>query len=318
VEAASSHESGLESAAPAERAGKTGGAEMIRAWLELLRAPNLFTVPGDVLAGFFLACGTGAEILFPEIALLLGASISIYAAGLLLNDFFDRAADARERPGRPIPSGRVRPGTVLAVAVSLELLALVLAYFAGTAALAAAAALIALSFAYDAFLKRVPVVGIAVMGLCRAGNLLLGASAFPPAMTVQLGAAMIAEFAYITAVSAIAKNETARIPPAALRFAPPLFAAAGLAAVCAAAGFSPIALAVSIAAVAIMVSISVSIKPDGPVDRTPRAVGAFLRALIFLQCAFVIAAAPDRMIPAAAILMLWPFAWIAGRRFHGS
>ncbi len=41
------------------------------------------------------------------LGLLLAASGMLYAAGVTLNDWFDRELDARERPGRPIPSGRV-------------------------------------------------------------------------------------------------------------------------------------------------------------------------------------------------------------------
>jgi hypothetical protein len=31
-------------------------ADGIKSWIQLLRVPNLFTVPGDPLAGFCLAC----------------------------------------------------------------------------------------------------------------------------------------------------------------------------------------------------------------------------------------------------------------------
>ena len=33
--------------------------------------------------------------------------MAIYAAGIALNDVFDYAIDLEERPGRPLPSGRV-------------------------------------------------------------------------------------------------------------------------------------------------------------------------------------------------------------------
>lgn len=35
------------------------------------------------------------------------ASVSLYAGGVVLNDYFDREIDAKERPERPIPSGKV-------------------------------------------------------------------------------------------------------------------------------------------------------------------------------------------------------------------
>ena len=71
-------------------------------WLRLLRFPNLFTVPGDPLAGFFLA-GAAAP---PGNALLaVGAALCFYVCGLVLNDLVDVGEDARERPGRPLPAG---------------------------------------------------------------------------------------------------------------------------------------------------------------------------------------------------------------------
>ncbi|MBR4318381.1 MAG: UbiA family prenyltransferase [Kiritimatiellae bacterium] len=76
-------------------------------WAELLRLPNLFTVPGDILAGWVLAGMRGA---FPVLPII--ASLCLYSAGLLLNDACDAKIDAHERPSRPIPSGRVKRSTV--------------------------------------------------------------------------------------------------------------------------------------------------------------------------------------------------------------
>src|SRR5260221_228220 len=81
----------------------------LRTWLQLFRAPNLLTVPGDPIAGYLLACfGAVEEGLWPAI----GASVCFYAGGLLLNDLADLAEDRRERPSRPLPSGAASPWTV--------------------------------------------------------------------------------------------------------------------------------------------------------------------------------------------------------------
>ena len=37
--------------------------------------------------------------------------MAIYAAGIVLNDVFDYEIDRVERPGRPLPSGRVSRGS---------------------------------------------------------------------------------------------------------------------------------------------------------------------------------------------------------------
>src|SRR5438445_670168 len=86
-----------------------------RAYLELIRAPAVFTALADVMLGFFFAYRPSLffEALLPWtppwtlLAMLLGASALLYAAGMVLNDFFDAQVDARERPRRPIPSARV-------------------------------------------------------------------------------------------------------------------------------------------------------------------------------------------------------------------
>ena len=38
---------------------------------------------------------------------------AFYVGGMYLNDYFDRAIDARDRPGRPIDAGEIRAGSVL-------------------------------------------------------------------------------------------------------------------------------------------------------------------------------------------------------------
>src|SRR5687768_2365240 len=81
-----------------------------RAWLQLLRAPNLFTVPGDPLAGYLLATQLLALPGDLRVALAIGASFCFYSAGLMLNDLLDLREDRRDRPERPLPSGAVKTG----------------------------------------------------------------------------------------------------------------------------------------------------------------------------------------------------------------
>ena len=77
----------------------------MRAYLQLLRLPNVFTAMADMLLGFLFTHQTLEP--WPQFVLLLGSSSLLYLAGMVLNDYFDRDQDARERPLRPIPSGRV-------------------------------------------------------------------------------------------------------------------------------------------------------------------------------------------------------------------
>lgn len=109
----------------------------VRALLELCRISNLPTVWSNAVVGYFagiqtwgiinegelLAAGrrTGAELIesitFDPIkaaALLIFLIIPyslLYSGGMILNDYIDRAVDAKERASRPIPSGRINPNT---------------------------------------------------------------------------------------------------------------------------------------------------------------------------------------------------------------
>ena len=74
----------------------------LKTWLQLVRAPNLFTVPGDPLAGYLL---TSLGVLDLRVIYAMVASLCFYVAGLLMNDLCDLEEDRKERPERPLPSG---------------------------------------------------------------------------------------------------------------------------------------------------------------------------------------------------------------------
>ena len=185
------------------------------AWLRLLRLPNLLTVPGDVLAGFLLATST-AESSRTQLLLAIPAGLLLYAAGLIFNDLFDYAEDLFDRPQRPLPSKAISRESAGAVALIFLWIAGFLAAF--IEALPVAVPLILCIFAYDAGLKRHRLLGPALMGACRAGNLLLGAAAAAYAgrlSPVPIAAAVLLGI-YIAVVTRLARGETepgAAFPP---------------------------------------------------------------------------------------------------------
>ncbi|HEX5177203.1 MAG TPA: UbiA family prenyltransferase, partial [Chthoniobacteraceae bacterium] len=186
----------------------------IRAWLQLLRAPNLFTVPGDPLAGFLLAT---FGVLRPAALFAVGASLCFYAAGLLLNDLCDLEEDRRDRKLRPLPSGAVDVQRVRAAACALALAGLgALVLGAGTRGFCVGLVLCAAIAAYNMVTKRWEIVGAVNMGLCRALSLYAGSvvaypTAFPRTRSVILGASIIG--IYIAAVTNLARHETrAHVP----------------------------------------------------------------------------------------------------------
>lgn len=144
------------------------------AWLQLARAAAVFTTFADIGAGFLLVRGAWTP---PELfATLCLSSGCLYAAGMILNDYFDRHVDAVERPKRPIPSGRITAGAAAGSGFALLGAGVFAAAWVGPMSCAVASVLALCIVAYDALLKRTSLFGPLSMGACRALNLLLGAS----------------------------------------------------------------------------------------------------------------------------------------------
>ncbi len=184
-------------------------------WLRLVRLPNLLTVPGDPVAGFLLAASGAPQ---PPKPLLLfaaaGASLCLYAFGLILNDLTDLETDLRERPERPLPAGEITVAQARMGAIAMALSGLNLALAAGRPSLYCAAALAGVIVLYNAWLKRVRGGGVWAMGLCRGLSLLLGALAARPELLTQTGAAGAPVFVaaggltvYVACFSAVARRE---------------------------------------------------------------------------------------------------------------
>lgn len=98
-------------------------------WFELCRVPNLFTVPGDPLAGYLLAATSlGVPIEWMDALLVVIASLSLYCFGLLQNDLTDYEEDCEYRPERPLPSRRVTKKNVEGVMGFFSVVAIICAF----------------------------------------------------------------------------------------------------------------------------------------------------------------------------------------------
>lgn len=175
------------------------------ALLALGRVSNLPTCVSNATAGFCLGGGDFLASPFRWAAAVL-ATACFYEAGMVLNDLCDRDADRRERPGRPIPSGRVTPreaGWIAAVLAAAGLFAAAAVFPRG---LAAAGALLVLVPAYDLLHKRVPFAP-AIMGGCRGAVYLLAAAAGgdPRASEAWIAAAGLA--LHVSAATSVARDE---------------------------------------------------------------------------------------------------------------
>lgn len=186
----------------------------------LVRLPNVFTAWADI----GMAALVTAPLLTRPGALsgVLAASTLLYWAGMIWNDYFDIEQDRRERPFRPLPSGRVRPATAL----QLGILFLVAGIGCAAAAdwdgaalrwqsLPWALALAVCILLYDGVFKTTP-LGPVLMGSCRFFNVLLGLSVAAAATTTWGLALALSVGAYIVGVTTFARTEARVSNPALL------------------------------------------------------------------------------------------------------
>src|SRR5947207_11747756 len=86
----------------------------------LVRLPNAFSAMADICLGA-LVTDSLPDRLLAFLALLL-SSTCLYCGGMVWNDYFDLEQDKRERPFRPLPSGRVSPEAAARLGVVLLVL----------------------------------------------------------------------------------------------------------------------------------------------------------------------------------------------------
>jgi geranylgeranylglycerol-phosphate geranylgeranyltransferase len=142
---------------------------------ELMRWKNGLLAAASVLAASVIAQG--------RIALsgpvLTGAAVAfaVLGAGNALNDFYDVEIDRTNAPGRPLPSGRVRPATAVALAVGLFAAGnLAGALFLPARSLPYPAANSLLLILYGRFSKRIALLpNLAVAGMTTSAFLFAGA-----------------------------------------------------------------------------------------------------------------------------------------------
>jgi 4-hydroxybenzoate polyprenyltransferase len=174
----------------------------------LVRVPNLFTAPPDVVLGAALAAGAGSTVSPRSVAGLCLASVSLYAGGMALNDAFDAPADATARPERPIPSGEVSRRTGFGLGALFLVIGVAAAgTTAGIAAGAVAAATAVGILLYDGALKG-GTLGFLAMGAVRGLNVALGATAGGGGVSPRWLFPAAAVAAYVAAVTFMAAGET--------------------------------------------------------------------------------------------------------------
>lgn len=131
-------------------------------WLRLLRIGTLFSPAADVLASWCVARLPWQANTFAA----AGASVCLYAAGMVWNDIADRRLDAVQRPERPLPRGDISLAAAIALGTALLAVGLWMSPCRAHHGLIAV-----LVLAYDFLGKRLDWLGALGMGTLRALNL---------------------------------------------------------------------------------------------------------------------------------------------------
>ena len=196
------------------------------AYFQLLRLPTVFTAMADIVLGFVLThrfvygpLNSAQDALLerdigwndaPSFFMLLASSCCLYLAGMVFNDVFDVNQDTAERPGRPIPSGRISSKSAFRLASILMLAGVAIAGFTSRNSLQVSFLLVLAILGYDSFLKRTWFGPIA-MGSCRFLNVLLGGSisaeGFPDFPGQPLLVAAVGLGLFVTGLTLFARTE---------------------------------------------------------------------------------------------------------------
>lgn len=193
-------------------------SQRVKEYLQLIRLPNVFTTPSNILAGYFAAVTTtaAAEADGVHLIAIMVSSGLLYIAGIVLNDYFDIEIDKKERPSRPLPSGKISKGYALTIAIVALLIANIIALVVGPISLAISLALTLLIIAYDYQLKYT-VLGPFAMGGTRSLNVIFGAS--PVLLYIDnhsvaiVGVAAASLFFYVSSITILSKKEVGKERP---------------------------------------------------------------------------------------------------------
>jgi 4-hydroxybenzoate polyprenyltransferase len=272
----------------------------LRAWLELVRLPAVFSVWSNILAAHLIA--SGGDPRWHLLALQLGISTSVYWGGMILNDCFDLSEDRRERPERPLPSGRLAPPSAWAAGSGLLLIGLLLALAAGERVLWVTLLLTAAVLLYDGRLKGGP-LGPLAMGLCRYLNWLLGL-AVVPILSSGLALALPVLF-YTMGVTNLSRGETGSGMRPAIVSAGLMLIAAALALLglhLAGVQSQPLALVIA-ALLALVIATHLWRLYRAPTpERLRKGVGLLLMGMIPLDAVLLLG--DDQALAATALLLL--------------
>ena len=153
---------------------------------------------------------------YVQILLLVTTSILLYCVGLILNDLCDYSIDKKERPDRPLASGKVSRRAAIGLVVTFSTLALALSFIINITTFVISSILLITIFGYDKILKKTR-AGPFTIGAARVMNVLLGASvdfgnigSYPQFIILTFVLSMT--FVYVSLIGIISRYEVHEFP----------------------------------------------------------------------------------------------------------
>ena len=184
----------------------------IKDYLALVRLPNLFTLPSNILVGMATVSSLAFTLTsFSQFLLLVTISVLLYCVGIVLNDLYDFDIDKKERPNRPLPSGKISRRSAIVLVAIFSTLALILSLQVSFSTLVISSILFSVIFGYDKYLKNTH-AGPFTIASARVMNILLGTSVSLRSVDsysqiVTLTFVLIITFVYVSLIGFISRYE---------------------------------------------------------------------------------------------------------------
>jgi len=176
---------------------------MFKEYFQLVRIPGIFTAFSNVLIGYFFSLSSTPD--FTSLPFLLVTSGMLFSAGMIFNDFFDLNIDKKERPNRPLPSGKISKQKALFLGIIFLIIGNIFAFIVGYDSLFLSLVMTGIIISYNYRLKFSSFLGIFSLSVIRFLNVLLGFSIISFSYEIIQFAIPIAIF--VGGISILAKNE---------------------------------------------------------------------------------------------------------------
>lgn len=172
-------------------------------YLRLMRPANCLMMGFAVIVGAVISNRSFEELLFSNLVYGFITGFTLTAASMVINDFCDKDIDAINEPGRPIPSGLIKPEEALVFASVLTAIGFVAAFLTNTTnalvtSLCFLTAMISwtVSVAYATVGKRTGLLGNFLVSACVAIPFIYGSLAVTN--RIELNVLIFASMAFLS------------------------------------------------------------------------------------------------------------------------